>query len=322
MDEQSSVEQPAVDSAQSVTDTLMDRWSEPDDTPADTAPNEDNAAVEGDDAPVEVEPETAPDEGLVEVEFEGKTHKVPQELKDALLRQSDYTRKTQEVAEERRLAKIDREQVQIEREFQSVIGQKASQLQSIATELGQYRSVDWDAAYAADHQGAARAEARFNRLERDAEKLQREIAQDKSHFDAAWAAREQEREQVNERITSQGVERTRQHAKTLPGWSEQADVEVAKYLAAKGVGTDMAKVIASNPTYYEVLYKSWKYDQLQNAKPQVEKRVASLPKPVKPGSSESRVTDQEIQSKKAVSRLKQTGSPSALRDVLALRLKG
>ena len=36
---------------------------------------------------------------MVEAEYEGKTYKVPKELKDALLRHQDYTQKTQEVAE-------------------------------------------------------------------------------------------------------------------------------------------------------------------------------------------------------------------------------
>lgn len=40
--------------------------------------------------------------GDVEVEYEGKTYKLPEELKDALLRQSDYTKKTMSLAEERK----------------------------------------------------------------------------------------------------------------------------------------------------------------------------------------------------------------------------
>jgi hypothetical protein len=43
------------------------------------------------------------DNDSVEVEYEGKTHRVPKELKDAVLRQADYTRKTTEVAQERQV---------------------------------------------------------------------------------------------------------------------------------------------------------------------------------------------------------------------------
>lgn len=38
-----------------------------------------------------------------EVEHEGKTYRVPKELKESFLRQSDYTRKTQELAQERQV---------------------------------------------------------------------------------------------------------------------------------------------------------------------------------------------------------------------------
>jgi len=50
---------------------------------------------------VPAEQETTPAE-FEEVEHDGKTYKIPRPLKGALLMQADYTRKTQEVAEQRR----------------------------------------------------------------------------------------------------------------------------------------------------------------------------------------------------------------------------
>lgn len=49
---------------------------------------------------------------LVEIEHEGKKHRIPAELKDAILRQSDYTRKTQEVAHERQVVQAAWQQAQ------------------------------------------------------------------------------------------------------------------------------------------------------------------------------------------------------------------
>lgn len=309
MDEQSSVEQPAVDSPQSVTDALMERWAEPDDTPTETAPDEDSAEVEGGDVPVEVEPETATDDSLVEVEFEGKTHKVPQELKDALLRQSDYTRKTQEVAEARKQLEAQQAFIQQQAVFQQQSAQEFAQLQAVDNQLSQYQSIDWATALDQDPIGANKAYIQYQQLQ-----------QARNQMAQALGQRQQQFQQVEAQQTAQAMEATRQHVQQLPGWTPQVDVELDKFTQNL---PQFARVeIAKNPAIYEMVMKAWKYDQLQNTKPQVEKRVASLPKPVKPGSSESRVTDAEIQSKKAVSRLRQTGSPSALRDVLALRLKG
>ena len=51
-----------------------------------------------------------------EVEYEGKRYALPKELKDAILRQSDYTRKTQELAQQREqsTAEIAAEKARIE----------------------------------------------------------------------------------------------------------------------------------------------------------------------------------------------------------------
>jgi hypothetical protein len=45
--------------------------------------------------------EGAPEPETEEVDYEGKKYKLPKELKDAVLRQADYTKKTQEVAQTR-----------------------------------------------------------------------------------------------------------------------------------------------------------------------------------------------------------------------------
>ena len=45
--------------------------------------------------------ESEPEDDTEEVDYEGKKYRVPKDIKDALLRQSDYTRKTQELAEHR-----------------------------------------------------------------------------------------------------------------------------------------------------------------------------------------------------------------------------
>ncbi|MDE2474677.1 MAG: hypothetical protein KGO48_06495 [Alphaproteobacteria bacterium] len=51
---------------------------------------------------VAAEGQEAPADELEEVEHDGKNYKIPKALKGALLMQADYTRKTQEVAEQRR----------------------------------------------------------------------------------------------------------------------------------------------------------------------------------------------------------------------------
>lgn len=310
MDElQTSVEQPQEDSTPNAADALMERWAEPEDTATETAPDEDNAAMEGEDAQATPEPDQpAPEDELVEVEFEGKTHRVPQELKDALLRQSDYTRKTQEVAEARKQLESEQAFIQHQAQFQQQFSQDIAQLSAIDNQLKQYQQVDWAQALDQDPISANKAYIQYQQLQQTRNAMAQELGFKQQQF----AQAEQQR-------TAQAIQATRQAVEKLPGWTPQVDVELDKFTS--GLPQYVRQEIAKNPAIYEMVMKAWKYDQLQNTKPQVEKRVANLPKPVKPGSNEARVTDQEIQQKKAISRLKQTGSPSAARDLLMLRLK-
>ena len=67
--------------------------------------DDDGNPIEGPDGQADAELEP----GLAEVEIDGKTYKLPPELKDGFLRQADYTRKTQELAEQRRRMEAERE---------------------------------------------------------------------------------------------------------------------------------------------------------------------------------------------------------------------
>lgn len=74
-----------------------------DDEDSDDESSDDDGDVatddDEDDEPQQKRKTQAEDPSLDEVEYEGKKYRVAPELKNALLRQSDYTRKTQEVAE-------------------------------------------------------------------------------------------------------------------------------------------------------------------------------------------------------------------------------
>lgn len=79
----------------------------------------------------------------VEVEVNGKTYKVPAELKDGYLMQSDYTRKTQEVAELRRQLEP---LVQQAAEASEAEQQLTDNLYSVRARMQQLESTDWSQA--------------------------------------------------------------------------------------------------------------------------------------------------------------------------------
>jgi hypothetical protein len=88
-----------------------------------------------------------PDEETTEVERDGKTYKVPAALKDDFLRQADYTRKTQEIAAERKELASLRERVQ-----QAGEAEVNARARSVAIDAAvkQYEGVNWDQLQAQD----------------------------------------------------------------------------------------------------------------------------------------------------------------------------
>lgn len=93
------------------------------------ADNEDGDEQEDDDLSDLLKEATGADDAtpeLSQVEYEGKTYQLPPELKDALLRQADYTKKTMEVADTRKsieakLAEVDQLSTASKEQIEAVV---------------------------------------------------------------------------------------------------------------------------------------------------------------------------------------------------------
>ena len=108
-----------------------------------------------DESPEDMEQDDLEEE-LDETEYEGKTYKVPKEIKDALLRQSDYTRKTQELAEIRKAAELERQSITTAKEADEAADELKSDLRTVDKALKSFENVDW-AKFAADSPAQAQA---------------------------------------------------------------------------------------------------------------------------------------------------------------------
>lgn len=82
-------------------------------------------------AEAELDDQQPAEDDTEEVDYEGAKYKVPKPLKDAILRQADYTRKTQEVAATRQ----DLEQ------RQQAFAQQVQTHQAVTLEIGQYQAL-------------------------------------------------------------------------------------------------------------------------------------------------------------------------------------
>ena len=122
----------------------------PADEPIDVveaAPVEANTPAEGDDVADDFDDlikeglgdDSTPEE--LEVEYEGKTYKVSPEIKDALLRQSDYTKKTMEVAEQRKAYEAKIAEADTYRNLGLATIEAAAQAKTIEAQIAQIESM-------------------------------------------------------------------------------------------------------------------------------------------------------------------------------------
>ena len=161
----------------------------------------------------EEQPEAVED--LQIVEFEGKEYNIPPELKDAIMRQSDYTTKTQEIAEQRKDLDLDRTRFQEAIQLQTAHTEAYTQLGVIDQQLAQFNEIDWNTWATQDPNAAQQAQIQLNQL-----REQRQQATDK------LSSLQAESQQKAHTETARVVEANRSKVeKIVPNWN--ADTEKA-----------------------------------------------------------------------------------------------
>lgn len=198
-----------------------------------------------------------------EIEYEGKKYQVPPELKDAVLRQADYTRKTQEVAELRKQAEAFKAEAETVRQAsQEELGARATAI-NLDSQLQQYQNVDWRALLSEDPIGYQEHRLNYETL----------IQQRQQVGQYLQNAESKRSEQAQQDIAKR-LQETRAFAeKEIPGWTEEVDNQVTSF-ALKELGFDADTLKAAyNPQIYRTLY-------LANLGFQALQRSAAKPAPV------------------------------------------
>lgn len=167
-----------------------------------------------------------PQEEFEEVEYEGKRYAVPKELKDAVLRQADYTRKTQELAQTRQQAEADfaNQKARIEAERANI--QAVSRLTAMDDRLQQYQGVDWQQLSQTD---PVRAQQEFFQYQQLKDSRQQFVAQVQQH--------EGQRAMQEQQETAQRLQQASESLKReISNWSPEYAQELRS--VAKQLGAD------------------------------------------------------------------------------------
>ena len=263
---------------------------------------ESSEEVEGDEE--ESEEEAPRDEKFV-VKVDGKEIEVPkEELIRGYQREADYTRKTQKLAEERKLVESEFQQVRAEREYTSqLIGQLQQKLQEYEPP-----EPDWNRLEVEDPTEYARQWTSHQRRQQQKYAIQAEelrIAQlqnadAQKHIHATLAA---ETARLKEKI---------------PEWNspEKAKAEgkaLLEYGQVLGFSEQELNTITDSRALL-ALHKAWKYDQMMSKRPEFQAKIKKAPRMVTPGSA-GNVSSKSSDLNNAKKRLAQTGS---VRDAASL----
>jgi hypothetical protein len=212
---------------------------------------------------------------------------------------TDYTKKSQALAEQRKAIEAERSHLEYVKQERQAYAQKLQALDSFLTQ--QHQGVDLEVLKETDPIGYAVAVAEQSQREKQLAVVRNEqqrIAQQQQSEQQASLQNHlrQESEKlvslIPELATPQGDavrKQIRDYAKSV-GWSDQ---ELSSVYDSRAVMT---------------LYKAMKYEQLQKSKPELNKKLQSAPKMMRSGTSVPQA--KSSQDKQAMQRLRETGKVS------------
>lgn len=224
--------------------------------------------------PEELEGESEPtQEELEEAEFEGKKYKVPKEIKGALLRNADYTKKTQEIAEIRRRHEAEQTSFQkLQQEREADFNDHVA-VNSLDQEIAKYQKAfndpSWQEVIDRDTPRALRAQQEYQALLAQRHQKTQEIA-------GRQYSRSQQEQQYNAKLEE---ETKTVLNRDIKGWGTELQSKLVDY--AKSQGFDeavMARAVKGDAVATKVIHKAYMYDQLklQLAKPKVQVPTAPI----------------------------------------------
>jgi hypothetical protein len=253
------------------------------------------------------EEESEPD--LVEVEVDGQSFKVPDVLKDKIMLQADYTRKTQEVAEQRK--QVEQAQVQLQQaaQFQQQSLAEYAELLTIDKQLQDYSQVNWNALIDSDP-------VEFMRLSQARNDLKEARGNLTAQLNQKYEQQQYQQLEAQKKLLDDGFQTL---TKEIPNWNTEL-ARTLNHFAVEKFGFTKAEMDAVvDPRVVKVLHAAFQLQKQAANRPLTDKKVANLPRVSKPGSV-SKQTAMQSQESDARKALKKTGSIDAATAVFLARL--
>jgi len=211
----------------------------------------------------------------VEFEWDGQMIEAPVNIKDALMRNKDYTEKTQEVAAQRKELEIQSsnlKRVNSQYEFAMQVQDDVLKAHQLDQQIEQARGYMRDNIDTMSHTDLEKIRLAIDdsRIERD--KIINEVNTKNTAF-------QQAHEQTLKELVDKSTEVLRQK---VPGWGNEQETAIKDYALSLGVPEQTFNSVV-DPLEKEILYKAMQYDALKSGATAAIKTVQGAPT-IKPKS--------------------------------------
>ena len=254
----------------------------------------------------EEQPEEGSD-GFEEIDLDGEKFKVPPKLRDAVLRQKDYTQKTQVLAEAQRQVQSQAQQIQMQRLFEERAKPISSELQKVEAQLEQYKALDWSSM---DTDTIVRARQAMDGLKEKSSELKQQLGSEFGQFQQALT-------QSRAETLQRGLEYLR---RSIPKFDQEAVGLIRQTALSEGFTDGEVETIA-DPRFVRVLWKASQYDALKAGQKSAVEAVRKAPPVIKPGASQGQQQVSANRYKEVRDRLKKSGSMEDAAAVFLQRMK-
>jgi hypothetical protein len=177
---------------------------------------------------------------FADVEYEGQTHRIPVALKDALLRQADYTRKTTELARERETIAATRQEAETFRNIGAAVIEASAQSKALEIQITAFAQQDISGL---DDGTVALMQNELASLQQQKGMIDYDI---KQLMDA-------DQQRASEQLTKAQMAALEAARTAIPNFDDKRRTELETLAVNQGISPEDAKAI-TEPGVYKILH--------------------------------------------------------------------
>ena len=216
-------------------------------------------------------------DGLVEVEYEGKSYKLPPELQKAVLRQADYSRNMNEVSQSRKAVAQRAEYVVVAVEGATKKAEALAGVRMLEQQLRQMEALDFNTIKQEDPARASLIGFEYLNAK-----------QMLAAANAQAASIDGEVSKAREALTqSQRKEMFAAITKAIPNWGDKDGQALTEWHLARGGDFEELQTV-TDPRRIIDMHKAMKYDKLQSSKSDLKAKTKEAPAVLKPGTRQNK----------------------------------